>query len=97
MAELKQLVEGVRFIDTVRAHPVDKNALAAEMKPLRALFTKSIVARSDLPGGTVLKPEHLALRKPGTGLSEEELPQILNRRLKEAVAANTLILEEHLE
>lgn len=95
--EFKQLIEGIRFMERMKANPVDKDAMADEMRPLRSLFTKSIVARTDLPGGTVLRPEHLAIRKPGTGLPEEKLGSVLSRKLKSAVTANTLILEEHLE
>ena len=72
-------------------------ARCAEMQPLRALFTKSIVARTDLPAGTVLQPEHLALKKPGTGLPEEKLPAVLGSKLKRDVKADTLILNEHFE
>jgi hypothetical protein len=35
---------------------------------MRDLFTKSVVARIDLPAGAVLQEEHLALKKPGYGL-----------------------------
>ena len=95
--ELKLLVEGVRFIERMKAHPVDKDSVAQEMMPLRRLFTKSLVARTDLPAGTVLREEHLASRKPGTGLPEERLSEMLNRKLKTALTANSQILEEYLE
>ena len=52
--ELRQLVDGIRFIERMRAHPVDKDASAAETAPLRRLFTRSLVARQPLPAGTVL-------------------------------------------
>ncbi len=96
-AELRQIVDGIRFIERMKSNPVDKDALAAETKPLRQLFTKSIVARFDLPAGTLLAPEHLTLKKPGTGLPEEKLPLVLNRRLKHQVKADGLILEELLD
>ena len=96
-AELRQLVEGVRFIERMRASPVDKDCLAAELQPLRRLFGKSIVARTDLPAGTVLKEEHLTVKKPGHGLSEDKLGLVINRKLRVARPADALILEEHLE
>jgi len=68
--ELRQLVEGIRFIERMRAHPVDKDAISREMGPVRNLFTKSVVARVDLPAGTVIRHEHLALKKP-----EREFPR----------------------
>ena len=96
-AELKELVAGVRFIERMQASPVDKDNQAAELQPLRRLFGKSVVARRDLPAGTVLAAEHLALRKPGHGIPEDRLAAVLSRKLKVARAVNTLILEEHLE
>jgi N-acetylneuraminate synthase len=96
-SELKQLVAGVRSIERMQAHPVDKDRSAAETRPLKQLFTKSIVARTDLAAGTVLRAEHLAIKKPGLGLPEEKLGLVLNRKLKTAVAADNLILEECLE
>jgi N-acetylneuraminate synthase len=91
------LVDGIRFIEKMNASPVDKDSLAGELQPLRRLFGKSIVARQDLPAGTVLKEAHLALRKPGHGLPEKELSHVLNRKLRVALPANAFILEEHLE
>lgn len=95
--ELKHLVEGVRFISKMKANPVDKDVMAKELKPLRDLFTKSVVARQDLPAGTVLRAEHLAFKKPGTGIPEEKAEEVLNRRIKQTLKANHMILEEHLE
>jgi N,N'-diacetyllegionaminate synthase len=95
--ELKDIVAGVRFIEAMKTHPVDKNSMAAELKPVRALFTRSIVARVDLPAGTVLAAGHLAFKKPGTGIPEQDVRRVLHRTLKQSVAANTMILEEHLE
>lgn len=94
--ELRQLVDGVRFIEQMNAHPLDKDALAIEMQPLRDLFTKSIVARVDLPAGTVLRQEHLTLKKPGTGLSPDKLQLVLGRVIKAAVRADEQILEKDI-
>ena len=96
-AELRQLVEGIRFIEKMKANPVDKDGMAVEMVPLRNLFTKSVVARVGLPAGTVLREEHLALKKPGTGIPAVRLKELINRTLKRAVAADTLLSEEDLD
>jgi N-acetylneuraminate synthase len=96
-AELRALVDGIRFIECARANPVDKDAAAREAEPMRRLFTKSVVARVDLPPGTVLGPEHLALRKPGTGIPPARLGDLAGRRLRHAVAGGTLLAWEDLE
>ncbi len=95
--ELAQLVEGVRFIEAMRANPVDKDALAGELQPLRALFTRSIVARRDLPAGTTLAAEDLVLKKPGSGLPPDQLPAVIGRRLRRALPADSLLQAEDLE
>jgi N-acetylneuraminate synthase len=94
--ELRQLVDGVRFVERMLASPIDKNAIAAEMAPLRAIFTKSIVAREPLPAGTVLSDRHLAAKKPGTGIPSERLPEVIGRTLVREVAEDELIREEDL-
>jgi N-acetylneuraminate synthase len=95
--ELKSLVDGVRFIERMLASPVDKARAAEEVAPLRQVFMKSVVAACDLPGGTVLRPEHLASKKPGTGIPTARLPELLGQRLRRAVQRNELIRHEDLE
>ena len=96
-AELRQLVEGIRFIERMRAHPVDKDASAEATQPLRRLFTRSLVARRALPAGTVLTTDHVAIKKPGTGLPPDRLPELLGRRLRRDVAADQLLSAEDIE
>ena len=79
--ELRQLVDGVRFIERMRGNPVDKDASARETEPLRRLFTRSVVARRALAAGTVLGPDDLALKKPGTGLPPERLGDLVGTQL----------------
>lgn len=95
--ELGQLIEGVRFIEKMKANPVDKNKAADETAPLRNLFTKSVVARSDLPGGIVLREEHLAVKKPGTGIPAARLPELLGTRLLRDIKADELLQDTDIE
>ena len=96
-SELRQLVDGIRFIETMRDHPVDKDLLATESAHLRAIFTRSIVAGQHLQAGTVLTREHLTIKKPGTGLPPERLDEVIGRRLRRAVAADQLLAVEDIE
>jgi N-acetylneuraminate synthase len=93
LEELRQLIEGIRFIETMMAHPVDKDAMASEMMPLRHLFTKSVVAKVGLSAGTVLRAEHLTVKKPGTGIPAARLPELIGRTLRHAVTADQLLQE----
>jgi N-acetylneuraminate synthase len=95
-SELRQLVEGVRFIEKMKANPVDKDAVATEVAPLRDFFTKSVVARMDLAAGTVLRPEHLMVKKPGTGIPARRLVELVGRTLCCSVKADQLLQERDL-
>lgn len=95
--ELRQLVAGARFIEKMQAHPVDKDEMAQGAAPLRAMFTKSVVARKDLNAGTVLTLEHLTVKKPGTGIPSARLPELINSRLKRSVKADEILKETDLE
>lgn len=95
--ELRLLVAGVAFLERALASPVDKNLAAAELAPLRGLFTKSIVAADDLEAGTVLRDDDLALKKPGHGLPASRLPEVVGRRLRRALTKDAALAEDDLE
>lgn len=95
--ELRQLVEGVRQIERMLASPVDKEEMAQELEPLRDLFTKSVVAGKDLPAGTELMPEHLKLKKPGTGLMASQLPALVGRRLRRDLRKDEFLFLQDVE
>jgi N,N'-diacetyllegionaminate synthase len=95
--ELRQLVDGVRFVERMRAHPIDKDAVAADMAPLRAIFTKSVVAREPVSAGTVLDARQLTVKKPGTGIPAERLPELVGRRLRRDLAADEMVREDDLD
>jgi N,N'-diacetyllegionaminate synthase len=94
---LRTLIEGIRFIEKMTAHPVDKDTAADALGPVRDIFTKSLVAGTDLDAGTVLRESDLRLKKPGTGLPAAKLPTILGRRLLRRVRADELLAESDLE
>ena len=95
--ELAGMVRGIRFMEQMRANPVDKDGMAAALDPMRRLFTHSVVVVSALPAGETLTAAHLAAKKPGTGMPAERLPQIVGRRLARAVAADHLLADDDLE
>lgn len=52
---------------------------------------RSIVAKKDIPIGTVLKNEHLTFKRPGTGLSPALLGEILGKKNRKEVTYDQLI------
>ena len=96
-AELRELVDGIRFTEEILANPVDKDAQAKEMAPLRDLFNKSVVAAVELPAGTVLSKEHLTVKKPGTGIPVSQLNDVIGRRLAQVVSKDQILQLSDLE
>lgn len=94
--ELCHIAEGIHFIEKILASPVDKDLLAQELAPLRDLFTKSMVAHVDLRAGTVLREEHLAAKKPGTGIPADRFHSLIGRRLRRDVNKNAFLQEQDL-
>jgi N,N'-diacetyllegionaminate synthase len=95
--ELKQLVDGVRCIETMLAHPLDKDRVSSELTRVRTLFTKSVVARVRIPAGTVLGEEHLAAKKPGTGIPAARLPALIGARTVRALEEDELLSEADVQ
>ena len=95
-AELRQLVEGARFVEAALGAPVDKDPMSATLEPMRALFQKSVVARRDLAAGTVLAEADLTVKKPGGGLEPERLTALPGRTLVRAVRQDEPLSDEDL-
>jgi N,N'-diacetyllegionaminate synthase len=94
--ELKQLVDGVRFIESMAAHPIQKNTVDPKTAPMRQIFFKSVVPLSDLKAGTTLTLPMLGLKKPGTGIPAAELEHVVGRTLKRAVTKDTPLQQDDL-
>jgi N-acetylneuraminate synthase len=94
--ELATLVEGVRFVEKMKSHPVDKDEVANELTAVRDVFTKSVAAGVDIPEGTLLTLGCLTLKKPGTGIPANRLPQLVGRTACRSIAAGEMLKESDL-
>ena len=56
-----------------------------------AAARRSLVAAFDLPAGTVLTGDCIAVKRPGTGLPPSMLAYVIGRSVREAVPADTLL------
>ncbi|MBW3596634.1 MAG: N-acetylneuraminate synthase family protein [Planctomycetes bacterium] len=95
-AELRQLVDGVRFIERAVSSRPDKDALSGELEDLRRTFGKGLAPRRDLPAGTRLDREHLTVKKMGGGIPARRYRDVLGRTLLRSVAADEPFSEADL-
>lgn len=94
--ELRRLVAGVRVLGAALAAPVDKDAAAIELEPMRALFGRSLVARRPLPKGHVIAVGDLAAKKPGGAIAPARLETVVGRRLRRPLRADEPLRDEDI-
>jgi N,N'-diacetyllegionaminate synthase len=94
-AELADLVTGIRTVEqalgTGRKIPSEKelqNRIAAR---------RSLVTTQDIAAGQLLQRGDLAIMRPGSGLAPKELERVIGMRLRRAVPAGTVLVEEMLK
>jgi N,N'-diacetyllegionaminate synthase len=95
--QFKMLVNGVRYTEQILAHPVNKTEMVDEISQMRELFTKSLVASENVFAGSLLIPENVTLKKPGTGISVEKYDQYIGKRLRRNVSKGSLYVAEDFE
>jgi N,N'-diacetyllegionaminate synthase len=88
-AELESLVKGVRKVEASFGHgrkePVEREANTA------AVARKSIVARTDIPAGTLLDQSHFIMMRPGIGLPSGMLEYVIGRTARVNIPAGSVI------
>lgn len=94
--ELKQLVDGVKFIETAIKYPVNKPKMADSLMHERILFGKSIVAACDIPNGAVIEDYHLTTRKPGTGIPAADIYKVIGMQATRFIGKGEFIKEADL-
>ncbi len=94
--EIKQLVEGIRFIDEANLNPIDKqNSL--EFTKMNKIFGKSLAVNKDLKDGDIISFEDLESKKPaGCGISTKEYKNIIGKKLKVSKQAQEFLNKEDL-
>lgn len=79
--ELTLLIREIRQVKNALNNPVNKNKEALALSEVRELFSKSIVAKTFIPAGTVLEQAHFAYKKPNMGISAAESDTLIGRHL----------------
>ena len=92
--ELAALVRGIRTIEAALGH--GRKVPAASEANTAAIARRSLVAVRDIPAGTVLTEELIAIRRPGTGLSPAVRPYLVGRTVRTTIPAGALFTLEML-
>lgn len=95
--ELLQIANFRDMIDLISSNPVDKDKMADEVAHLRTLFTKSVALKRDVKCGELLTEDLLCLKKPGHGLKESSVPNLIGKRVSRDVPSNRLLSPNDVE
>jgi sialic acid synthase SpsE len=87
--ELRDLVAGIRAVNAALGSK--RKGPGEQERATAAVARKSIVARVDIAAGVHISAEVVVMRRPGTGLPASALPQVLGRRTRVPIAADSLL------
>lgn len=93
--EFKEMVDKIRVIE--RALGSGEKLPACAEEEIRLVARKSLVARREIPAGTKLALEDVAIKRPGSGLPPKTLTQVLGRKTKVRIPEDELIAWDMLE
>jgi N,N'-diacetyllegionaminate synthase len=94
--ELGALVRATRELERMLAAIVDKDDVAP-YRPMKDVFEKSVVAVAAIHAGEPIGAEALALKKPGTGIPARRLGEVVGRRARVDIAADSVLRDDDVD
>lgn len=94
--ELKAMVSAIRNVELAMEGNGIKEPSPSEINNIK-VARKSIHINQELPAGTVIKTDHLIMKRPGNGISPMDIDEVIGKTLIVDLAIDTLLLWEHLE
>ncbi len=92
--ELTAMVRGIRVVESAIGH--GRKEPAASEASTAAVGRKSLVASRNIPAGTELTLDLIAIKRPGTGLPPAMREHLIGRRAQVDIPADSLITLEML-
>ena len=92
--ELSAMVRGIRNVEQALGH--GRKEPAASEADTAAAARRSLVAACDIPAGTALTEEVIAIKRPGTGMPPAMRSSIVGRTAKRDIPAGTVLTLEML-
>jgi N-acetylneuraminate synthase len=93
--ELSALVKGIRTVEAALGN--GRKEPAASEANTAAVARRSLVAAYDIPAGTIFTEQHIAIKRPGTGLPPSMREYLVGRRTRATIPADTLLTLELFE
>jgi N,N'-diacetyllegionaminate synthase len=95
--QLKLICEHRDNLKILKKNNIDKDKMSKQLLKTRELFTKSIAVKKNLKIGKVILLNDLCFKKPGNGIKESKINNILGKKLIKNVNYNKLLKWTDLE
>jgi N,N'-diacetyllegionaminate synthase len=93
--ELRALKSGAsRIFETLGS--AEKSLQNSEI-PVKRSARRSLTARVDIAAGSIIKPEMISVKRPGTGIPPEEMEQLIGCRTRTDITAEETIVWDSIE
>ena len=89
--EFRKLCKIRDEIFIISNNPVNKNIITKDIHKMRKLFGKSVALKVDLKKGSIIKKENLTMKKPGFGFKEDEMKNIVGRKVASFVSSKRIL------
>jgi len=93
--DLKRFVENVKLLQEIVGME-EKKPLKSE-EPSRKFARRSIVAKVDIPAGTIITNDMITFKRPGTGISPKFVNGIIGKKAKKDIKEDEIIKWDYLE
>jgi len=95
-AELKTMVEGVRFIERMGQGGDSKKERTAKLEDLRGMFGKGIITRMDIKKGERFTMDNIAFVKPAKGVGAGAWKTVINSTASIDIPGKAFLTEDML-
>ena len=85
------MVRGIRFIEKGLNNKIDKNFAANERSATKILFSRSAYYSEDQEKGTEFKENSFIMKKPGGGLSYDEVKKFIGKKIKNSKKKSDIV------
>jgi len=93
--ELKEMVNAIRLIEKALGDGIKKPT--PEEKKIKKVARRSLVANVNIPKGTIIKREMIAIKRPGIGIEPKYLDVVVGKRARRDIKKDEVLKWGDLE
>lgn len=94
--QFKELVSGIREIEMILNHPVNKNDVRS-FESMKKIFEKSVVSLTDISKNSVISEKIIGIKKPGTGITPKFFKKVIGMRAARHISKDRVIAWKDLK